>query len=279
MADGRSPQLRLGVSILVEDGRISWIRPAGDEGPRPADCQYVDAGGTTIVPGLVDGHSHLTIPGGSNWIDRGSDTTEAQHAAAEAHGAPNARTGERWGLARDVGAPGRMDNGRERALGIGIRDRWRGRRDRPYVRAAGTWITTTGLLPVGLAVEVPDGDALLAAALRQLDDGADLVKLYLDGPDPETAPWTAGEVARVVQAVHARSAKVTAHSSRLSGSRVCAAAGVDSIEHGVELDADVTREMAERGCARVTTMTGMESWLTFATTTEIPRVDGAGHPS
>jgi imidazolonepropionase-like amidohydrolase len=54
IADGRSAQLRLGVSILVEDGKISWIRPAEDEGDRPADCEYVDAGGTTIVPGLVD---------------------------------------------------------------------------------------------------------------------------------------------------------------------------------------------------------------------------------
>src|SRR5215831_8876275 len=277
MADGRSPQLRLGVSILVEDGRISWIRPAGDEGPRPADCQYVDAGGTTIVPGLVDGHSHLTLPGGSHWIDRGSDPTEVLLAVAEANGELQHRSGVRW--ARDVGSPRRMDNGRERALGIGIRERWRGRRDRPYVRAAGTWITTAGLLPTRLTVEAKDGDALLAAALRQLDDGADLVKLYLDGPDPETAPWSAGEVARVVQAVHARSAKVTAHSSQLSGSRVCAAAGVDSIEHGFELDADVARQLAERGCALVITMTVMKSWLTFATIMEIPRFAGAGSPA
>jgi imidazolonepropionase-like amidohydrolase len=156
-------------------------------------------------------------------------------------------------------------------LSIGIRDRWRGRRDRPYVRAAGTWITTVGLLPAGLCVEARDGDELLAAALGQLDDGADLVKLYLDGPDPQTAPWSVDEVARVVQAVHARGAKVTAHSTRLSGSRVCAAAGVDSIEHGFELDADIARTMAERGVTLVTTMTVMKSWLTFATTTTIPR--------
>jgi len=277
MADGRSPRLRLGVSILVEDGRISWIRPAEDEGERPAGCEYVDAGGTTIVPGMVDGHSHLTLPGGSHWIDRGSDPTEVLLAVAEANGELQHRSGVRW--ARDVGSPRRIDEGRERALSIGIRERWRGRRDRPYVRAAGTWITTEGLLPPGLSVEARDGDAVLAAALGQLDDGADLVKLYLDGPDPETAPWTAGEVGRVVQAVHARGAKVTAHSSRLSGSRVCAAAGVDSIEHGFELDADVARTMARAGVALVTTMTVMKSWLTFGTTTAIPRFAGAGNRS
>jgi imidazolonepropionase-like amidohydrolase len=269
MADGRSPRLRLGVSVLVEDGRVAWIRSTEDEGELPADCELVDAGGSTIVPGMVDGHSHLTLPGGSHWIERGADATETLLAVAEANGELQHRSGVRW--ARDVGSPRRAEDGRERALSIGIRDRWSGRRDRPYVRAAGTWITAPGLLPAGLTMEAHDGDELLTTALGQLDDGADLVKLYLDGPDPDAAPWTAGEVGRVAQAVHARGAKVTAHSTRLSGSRVCVAAGVDSIEHGFELDADIARTMAAHGLTLVTTMTVMKSWLTFATTTTIPR--------
>jgi imidazolonepropionase-like amidohydrolase len=274
LADGRSPQLRVGVSLLAEDGLIRWIRPAGDEGDLPPGCEVVDAGGTTIVPGLVDGHSHLTLPGGSHWIARGADPAETLVAVAESNGELLHRSGVRW--ARDVGSPRREHDGVERALSIGVRDRWRGRRDRPYVRAAGTWITVAGALPDGLSVEARDADELLAAAVGQLDDGADFVKLYLDGPDPETAPWTAAEVGRVVEAVHARGAKVTAHSSRLSGARVCAEAGTDSIEHGFELDADVTRLMAERGVALVTTLTVMKSWLTFSTTTALPRFAGPG---
>jgi imidazolonepropionase-like amidohydrolase len=269
LADGRSVGLRLGLSVLAAGGRISWIRPTGDEGELPPDCEVVDAGGTTIVPGLVDGHSHLTLPGGSHWIDRGSDPTETLLAVAEANGELQHRSGVRW--ARDVGSPRRDDGAGERALSIGVRDRWRGRRDRPYVRAAGTWITAPGLLPAGLTVEARDGDELLAAALGQLDDGADFVKLYLDGPDAATPPFTADEVARVVRAVHARGRKVTAHATRLPGTRACAAGGVDSIEHGFELDAGVAREMARRGCALVTTMTVLKSWLTFGTTTTMPR--------
>ncbi len=271
LADGRGPELSVGISVLVTDGRIAWIRPASDEGPLPGDCEVVDAGGTTIVPGLVDGHSHLTLPGGSHWIDRGSDPTERLLAVAEDNGELLWRSGVRW--ARDVGSPRRPDGdgGIERALAIGIRDRWRGRPDRPYVRAAGTWITTRGLLPPGLSVEAGDADELLGAALAQLDDGADFVKLYLDGPDPATPPFSAGEVARVVAAVHARGAKVTAHATRLPGTRACAFGGVDSIEHGFELDADVAGEMATRGCALVTTMTVLKSWLTFSTTTTMPR--------
>ncbi|HEY6296523.1 MAG TPA: amidohydrolase family protein [Streptosporangiaceae bacterium] len=272
LADGRSPQLQVGVSLLAEDGRIRWIRPADEEGELPPGCEVVDAGGTTIVPGLVDGHSHLTLPGGSHWIDRTSDPTETLLAVAEANGELQYRSGVRW--ARDVGSPRREYEGDERALSIGVRDRWHGRRDRPYVRAAGTWITVAGLLPDGLSVEAHDGDELVAAAMGQLDDGADFVKLYLDGPDIETAPWTAAEVERVAWAVHARGAKVTAHSTTLPGARVCAEAGVDSIEHGFELDADVVRLMAERGVALVTTMTVLKSWLTFGTTTAIPGFAG-----
>ena len=55
------------------------------------------------------------------------------------------------------------------------------------MRAAGTWILRSGMLP-GLVVEVEDGDAMLSASLGQLDDGADLVKLYLDGPDKGVVP-------------------------------------------------------------------------------------------
>lgn len=277
LADGRGPQLRIGVSVLAEDDRIRWIRPADDEGDFPAGCEVVDAGGTTIVPGMVDGHSHLTLPGGSHWIDRGADPTGSLLAVAESNGELAYRSGVRW--ARDVGSPRRAHDGTERALAIGVREAWRGRRDRPYVRAAGTWITQTGTLPDGLAVEARDGDELLALALGQLDDGADLVKLYLDGPDPGTAPWTTAEVSRVVEAVHARNARVAAHSSRLSGARVCAEAGVDSIEHGFDLDSDVTQVMAARGVTLVTTMTVLKSWLTFATTTSLPRFAGAENRS
>jgi len=56
----------------VEDGAIRWIRPSDDEAdPGPAESlEIVDASGATIVPGMVDAHSHVTLPGGAHWIDR-----------------------------------------------------------------------------------------------------------------------------------------------------------------------------------------------------------------
>jgi imidazolonepropionase-like amidohydrolase len=257
------------MAMLVTQGRVAWLGPA-DQAPEPGpDVELVDAGGTTAVAGMVDAHSHLTLPGGSHWIDRASDPTPRLLAVAEDNARLLRQAGVRW--ARDVGAPVRDG----RALSLTVRDGWRDRVGYPYVRAAGCWLARTGSLPAGLPVEVDDGDGLLAAALGQLDDGADLVKLYMDGPDRDTSPFTAEEVRRTVEAVHARGATVTAHSSLLPGARAAVAGGVDAIEHGFRLDAEVARAMAAQGTALVATLAVMESWATFGTTTRLPRFASA----
>ena len=270
MADGRSATLELGVSVLVRDGRIAWIRPADSEEDF-GDAEVIDAGGATIVPGMVDCHSHLTLPGGSHWIERGLDTPEQLVRYAEHNAHLQTHSGVRW--ARDVGAPVDVDpvDGRERALSLGLRDRWHGHDHFPYVRAAGTWVTKAGTLPAGLTAEAKDGDELLSLALGQLDDGADFVKLYLDGPDRETSPFTVGEVRAVVEAAHGRGARVTAHSGLLPGASVGSQAGVDSLEHGFQLDADVAKTMAANGVALVSTLAVLESWRTFGHTTTLAR--------
>jgi imidazolonepropionase-like amidohydrolase len=271
LADGQTNELRHGVSILVEDGKVAWIRPSDDEGPAGKGTHTIEASGSTIVPGMVDSHSHLTLPGGAHWIDRASDSTDELLAHAEHNAQLMRQSGVYW--ARDVGSPSRKDphGGQERGLAIGLRERWAGKREYPYVRAAGTWVTKKDSLPNGLALEAANGDELLALAMRQLDDGADFIKLYLDGPDVGVAPWTANEVGAVVKAAAKRGKKVTAHSGDLAGARVGVAAGVHSLEHGFDLDADVCRDMASGGTFLVSTLAVMESWLTFGRTTRLPR--------
>src|SRR3954449_12068102 len=275
LADGTGPDLQRDVSVLVEDDRIAFLGPAGEEPDPGPDAEVVDCSGATIVPGLVDSHSHLTMPGGAHWVDRAFDSPEVLLQVAEHNARLQRSAGVRW--ARDVGSPVATDpvDGRVRGLALGVRDRWAGRREYPYVRAAGTWISQQGSLPGGLGVEVPDGDALLAAALAQLDDGADLVKIYLDGPDAETSPFTASEVRRVGTAAGERGARVAAHSSTLPGARAGAEGGVASLEHGFTLDSDVAALMAANGVALVSTLSVLESWRTFSRTTTLPRFTGA----
>ncbi len=274
LADGQSDKLQRGLSILVDDGAIRWIRPSDDEGdPGPAESlEVVDASGATIVPGMVDAHSHVTLPGGAHWIDRIDDPPEVLLDVAERNGRLLTAAGVRW--ARDVGAPRVPDpaDGRIRALSLGVRERWAGRPGAPHLRVAGTWLDRAGTLPAAAhTVEAHDADQLLANATVQLDEGADLLKLYLDGPDASVSPWTADEVGPVVAAAHARGIKVTAHSGRLNGAIEGVRGGVDAIEHGFELDEAVAGEMAARGTFLISTLAVMRSWASFGSTTTLPR--------
>src|SRR5262249_10203513 len=88
--------------------------------------------------------------------------------------------------------------------------------------------------------------------------------------------WSLNEVKAVTDAVHARGARVAAHVGKIAGVRVAVAGGVDSVEHGNELDADVARQMKAKGTVLVTTMTVLRSFISFGRTTRISTFAGAG---
>lgn len=271
LADGLSPVLRRPVSVLIADGIVTGIFDSEVPAEARAGARVIDASGATIVPSFVDCHSHLTLQGGAQWVARGADETAELIDVAERNAAALVAAGVRW--VRDVGSPRRQDtpDGKERALALSLRDQWQGKAGYPYVRAAGTWVTRGGSLPPGLSVEVQDADGLLAASLGQLDDGADLIKLYLDGPDADIAPWSAAEVRRVVDAVHARGATVAAHGTGLANCRLAAEAAVDTLEHGFTIDSDVARLLAANAVTVVSTLSVLHSWQGFASTTTMER--------
>jgi imidazolonepropionase-like amidohydrolase len=93
----------------------------------------------------------------------------------------------------------------------------------------------------------------------------------MDGPEPGVAPWQAADVGRVVEMAHGRGARVTSHSGDLAGAREAVRGGVDSIEHGFELDEELAAEMASRGTFLVSTLAVMRSWESFGATTTIER--------
>ena len=261
IADGRSDTLRLGMSLTMAEGRIASIRP-NDEADL-GGAEVIDAGGAVIVPAMIDCHSHLTLQGGSHWIERGGDPPEVLRQVARDNARRLVNAGVLW--ARDVGAP--MADGKP--LSLAVRDELGGKPGQPYIRVAGTWIGKTGYPDMWVTVE---GPGLAAAALAQLDLGTDLVKLYMDAPGrtPES-PFTVADVKAAVAAIHGRGAKVTAHSGYLAGARVAAEAGVDSIEHGFELDDEVAATMKRNGVTLVSTLSVFPSWEAFARTTRMER--------
>ena len=261
LADGSSDSLRLGVSIAMADGRIEAIG-ANDEIDQ-AGAAVIDAGGAVIVPGLVDCHSHLTMQGGSHWIARGDDPPPVLRQVARDNAKRLVQAGVLW--ARDVGAP--MADGRP--ISVDVREELKGKAGTPYIRVAGTWIGKTGYPDMWVTT---DDDGLKDAALAQLDLGTDLVKIYMDAPGgAKESPFSVTALKAATDAVHARGAKVACHSGYLDGARVAALAGVDSIEHGMELDDDIARTMKKNNVTLTSTLSVFASWETFARTTAIER--------
>jgi imidazolonepropionase-like amidohydrolase len=265
LADGTSAHLQLGIAVVLEDGHVQWLGPTEDADA--AGAEVMDGGGATLMPGLVDAHSHLSGPGGSHWIERFSDPPETLRQVGRDNARRLVQAGILW--ARDVGAP----TAGSRPVNLQLRDELRNQPGQPYIRAAGTWLAKTGYLPITIGVD--DGAGLLQAAMGQLDGGADFVKIMLDAPAGEqTAPFSVDEVSGVVQAVHERGKKITAHATIADGARVAAVAGVDSIEHGFAIDADVARTMATNTVTLVSTLSVLASIETFARTTRIERFAG-----
>ena len=71
------------MSIPAAGDRIEWIGDAADEPQLAGDTVVVDASGSTVIAGMVDSHSHLTLPGGAHWIDRGIEPPQRLAEVAE----------------------------------------------------------------------------------------------------------------------------------------------------------------------------------------------------
>lgn len=246
IADGRSATAVRNVSIVILDGRVVYAGPR-DGAPDTRAADVVDLAALTAVPAMVDCHAHLTGTGGGDAHARLQDPDDVLVARAT----ENARL-----LAR-TGVLGVRDAGAVRAANVRAREVLRARTDVPYIAAAGTWIGRRGRY-VSFAIQVDSADELHAAAMAQLDAGADLVKIATDGATGSAAHFTASELKRTVDAVHARGKTVAAHAQGL-GARVAADAGADTIEHGFTIDAATAAAM--RG--KVTLVTSLSTASAF----------------
>lgn len=253
---GEGP-VREGWAVLVREGTIREVGPAG-EVDAPDDARVVELDGRTLLPGLIEGHSHLLLHpyDETPWTEQVLEEPLAERVArAVVHARRTLEAGVT--TIRDLGSEGAAyaDVGVKSAIRKGVIP---GPRMLVTTRA----IVGTGSynprgapehrLPKG--AQVADGvDDLIRVVRDQIGRGADWIKIYADyrwGPRGEARPiFTRNELRRVVEVTETSGRRVVAHASSPEGMRRAARAGVRTIEHGDGGTPEVFQLMAERGVA------------------------------
>ena len=246
LLDVAAEKVRENVVVVVEAGRIREIGTSV-----PAGATLVDLSGQTLLPGLIDVHTHVLLQG---------DATSAEYDAqlmGESLPYRALRATRAMKIALDHGFTTLRDIGNE---GAGFADVdlkravERGVIDGPRLFVATKALAPTGAYPIQTGawelslprgVEMCDGpDGCRRAVRDQISRGADWIKVYADrsyyktpeGSFRSLPNFTVEELTAIVDQAHRTRVKVAAHSITPSGHAVALAAGVDSIEHGDVLD-------------------------------------------
>lgn len=261
-----------GWGVLVVGDRIEGAGPAGSLRP-PAGAEELRLPGTTLLPGLIEGHAHLFLHpyDETPWAEQILNEPWGERTArAVVHATATLQAG--FTTVRDLGSEGAgyLDVGIRSAIEKGVIPGPRLLVSGPALATTGSYAPRSGAPEVSfpVAAEEADGvDALVRAARDQMGRGADWVKVYADyrwGPGGVAAPsFTQEELTRLVEAVESSGRRVVAHASSPEGMRRATLAGVRTIEHGDGGTPEVFRLMAERGVALCPTVAAGWSISTY----------------
>jgi imidazolonepropionase-like amidohydrolase len=256
----RTGELRPNQSIVIEGDKISQIAPSGEIKAAPGDTT-IDLPDATLLPGLIDMHTHLTFELSSLSYE-GLKISTAREAL---HGARNARRTLEAGFTtvRNVGAKDYADI----ALRDAIND---GDVIGPRMVASGPALGITGghcdenLLPPAFhffGEGVADGVEAVQHKVREvIKYGADVIKICATGgvlskgDDPNASQFTLEEMKAIVADAHRLGRKVAAHAHGAEGVRWASEAGVDSIEHGHLMDDAAVATLKKNGTYLVPTL-------------------------
>jgi len=225
-------------ALLIEGDRIARAgRPAVVRAPDGASVDRRDYGAATILPGLVDAHTHLVAPGDGTL---GDDVAKEDDDILLLQAAKNARTLLHSGVTtlRENGAKGRVAF----SLREGIRRRLA---PGPRMVICGRPITITGGHMGYFGSEADGVDAVRAEVRKLLKEGADYVKIVASGgstrtSDPNRASYTVAELAAMTDEAHRHGTLTAAHCTAAESVQNCLDAGVDMIIHCIFNEPDGT---------------------------------------
>lgn len=247
-------------AIVIEGGDVTWVgkRSRAPKTPKGEKSRSVRPGGSFVVPGLINCHSHLTLDGSADF----DAETRQSEAAAALKAFRNARLTLRSGVTtvRDLGANGSMVV--ELAQQIE-----RGALEGPRIIAAARGITITGGHGLELSRIADGADAVRGATREQVAVGAVVIKLFStggvlgEGAGPELAAYTPEETRAAVDEAHRAGIRITTHAHGAEGMRIAADAGVDSIEHATLLDKQAIQLIKAKNVALVPTFSALRRIL------------------
>jgi len=261
--DGRTLALQENVTVLIRGNRISAV---GKSVPIPVDAKVIDLRQATVMPGLVDCHTHMFLEGID--YDQLLLKKSLQYRAIWATVSARKTLLAGFTTIRDLETEGAWYG--DVALRDAIND---GLVIGPRMQCATRALSITGgYSPYGYSpdVTIPKGaqiadgvDGVRKAVREQLANGADLIKIYVDhrrrgttNPDMLTAwpTFSLDEVRAIVEEAAKVEAKVAAHVYASAAAQTAIQAGVASLEHGIYLDDVTFKMMAEKNVYWVPTL-------------------------
>ena len=257
--DGTGGRLE-GQGVLVEDGRIVRVAPAGEFDGFAGEV--VETGGGTLLPGLIDCHVHLVYSGQADPRAAMMRLSQADIALTALENAQKCLAGGMTAL-RDCGGKDYLE--------FAVRDAIdRGAFPGPTIHAAGRMICMTGGHG-SAAGRVADGtDEVVKAVREQVHAGCDLVKIMATGGvmtpgvDPEDAHYSPEEIKAGVSEARRFHKRTASHAQGTEGILNAVRAGIHSIEHGIFMTEKCIEEMNEAGIYLVATISALKNIVAHA---------------
>jgi len=264
--DGRSDTAAANGVVIVEGGKI---KAAGPGLPIPAGAKVIDLGDATLLPGLIDSHTHLSMEATDNWLQGTVDGLRraVPETAIRATAYARATLMAGFTTVRDVGSNEYIDVALRNSIRDGVVPGPRMLVAVHALGARGGHCDDTGF-PYGRFGAEPGIESGIASGADQFRDavrfqvkyGADVIKICATGgvlslaDEVDTSQLTQEEMNAIVEEAHRLHKKVAAHAHGAEGAKFAIRAGVDSIEHGSFLDDEGLRMMKERGTYLVPTL-------------------------